>query len=213
VQLLGEVLVGRDLSESRDRVRFIRRGLAEIAVEAQRALHSVFAPAIVEDEDEHDIRPDGVQPEFEGGHNAEVTAAAAQSPQQVGVLGGAGMHQPAIGGYDLRRDQVVAAQAVGAAQPAIAAAQRQPGDARPGIHAARRRQTVRLRRRVDVAPRRAASDADRSPGRVDLDLLHLGEIDDDAPVVGRVTGHVVPAAPNREQQIVLAGEVDRRDDV
>jgi hypothetical protein len=45
-------------------------------------------------------------------HHAEVAAAAAQPPEQVGVLVLAGRHELAVGGDDIRRQQVVAGQAV-----------------------------------------------------------------------------------------------------
>ena len=42
--------------------------------------------------DEQRLRADRVQPELELGHDAEVAAAAAQAPEQLGVLVRAGAH-------------------------------------------------------------------------------------------------------------------------
>jgi hypothetical protein len=52
-----------------------------------------------------------VQPELELGDDAEVAAAAADAPEQVGVLVLAGPYHPAVGEDDLSRDEVVAGQA------------------------------------------------------------------------------------------------------
>ena len=56
------------------------------------------------------IGPTVVQRELELGDDAEVAAAAAQRPVQVGVLGRRRGHDAAVGGDDLRRHEVVAAQ-------------------------------------------------------------------------------------------------------
>ena len=70
-----------------------------------------------------------------------------------------------------------------------------------------------LRLAVDVAPGRAALHAHRLRRRVDVDAAHLRQVDDEAAVVDRVAGDVVAAALDRERELVLAGEVDRVDDV
>ena len=57
----------------------------------------------------HD-RADLVQAELELGDDPEVAAAAAQRPEQVGVLVVARPGDPAVGGDDLRGDEVVDAQ-------------------------------------------------------------------------------------------------------
>ena len=48
---------------------------------------------------------------------------------------------------------------------------------------------------------------------LDVDAAHLRQVDDEAAVVDRVAGHVVAAALDRQQQALLAREVDRVDDV
>ena len=61
-----------------------------------------------------------------------------------------------VGGDDLGLDQVVAGEAELALEPAAAAAEREPGDARGRHPAAGDGETVLLRGRVELAPRRAA---------------------------------------------------------
>jgi hypothetical protein len=70
-----------------------------------------------------------------------------------------------------------------------------------------------LGRAVEVAKRAAPLGARRAPPGVDLDGPHLGQVDDQAAVAERVTGHAVPAPAHGDQQLVVAGEVDRGDHV
>ena len=74
---------------------------------------------------EHD-RPDRVEPEGEAGDDAEVAAAAAQPPEQVGVLGVGRVTTAPVGGDDLGFDQVVAREPELALEPTAAAAEREP---------------------------------------------------------------------------------------
>ena len=57
-------------------------------------------------------RADRMQPERERGDHAEVAAAAAHRPEQVGVLLGAGRDEAAVGQHHVGRQQVVDGQAV-----------------------------------------------------------------------------------------------------
>ena len=92
---------------------------------------------------------DRVEPELDGGDDAEVAAAAAQRPEQ-GRLGvGVGAHQLAVGGDHLDRGDAVGGDAVGAAEPAEPAAERVADHA----HVGRRARPVRPGR----APARARS--------------------------------------------------------
>ena len=94
-----------------------------------------------------------------------------------GCSSGAGVDQPPVGGDDVGRDEVVDAQAVAAPEPADAAAEREPADAGVGDEAARRRETERLRRRVDVAPGRAALDPGPPPFGVHPHAAHRRQVD------------------------------------
>ena len=68
---------------------------------------------------------------------------------QVGLGAGLFLHQPAIG-HHVGRDEVVDGQAELAAQPAEAAAERQPGDAGGGIDAEGRGEPEGLRLAIEV---------------------------------------------------------------
>ena len=150
-----------------------------------------------------------MQGELERGDDAEVAASALERPQQVGVLVRAGADQAPVGGDDLGRDQVVDAQAMAAAQPADAAAERQAGDAGVRDQAARHREPEGLGLAIDVAPGRAALDPGAAPLRIDPHAAHRREIDHHAVVADRVARDVVAATADRDRQVVLAGERDR----
>src|SRR5918999_4440616 len=65
-----------------------------------------------------------------------------------------------------------------------------------------------VRGAVHLAPRAAAADADGPGLRVDVDVLHGREVDDDAVVDGAEAGSVVATAAHREGQVAVAGERD-----
>ena len=154
-----------------------------------------------------------MQAELELGHHAEVAAAAAQAPEQLGVLALARAHRLPVGGDQVGRDQVVAGQAVLAHQPADAAAEREPGDAGGGDEAAGRGQAEGLGLGVELAPGEAALGPHGARLGVDPDALHRREVDHQAAVAGGVAGHVVAAAAHGDGQALAAGEADRGDDV
>ena len=159
---------------ARIRTHLVRRAGRVVAVQPDGSPH-VVALGVVEHEDELHLRPDRMQPVLERGDDAEIAAAAAQAPQQLGVLRSLDTDHLARRGYQLGADQVVAGQAVLAAQVAEAAAERQAGDAGIREHTARRGQPVHLRRRVQLAPGRAAAGACYAVDRVDLDGVQIGE--------------------------------------
>src|SRR5690606_16379107 len=147
------------------------------------------------------------------GDHAEVAAAALERPEQVWVLV-LGRAQPlAAGGHDVRGEEVVDGEAVLAHQPADAAAGREAGDAGVAHDAAGRRQAVRLRLVVDVAPERAALHPRRARGGIDVHAAHRREVDDDAAVADGGARHVVASAAYGDLQVVVAGEAHGRDDV
>ena len=208
--LRREGLVRRDVPEEGERAQLLRRGGHVVAPRRQHVSRVLLW---VEDSAHHDHRADRVCLELEGGDDAEVAAGAAHGPEEILVLGGARPAQLAVRGDDVDREEVVDREAVLATQVADAAVQRQAGDARGRDDAARHGEPEQLRLPVAVAPGRAALRPHRLRRRVDVDAAHLREVDDEAAVVDRVAGHVVAAALHREQQTLLAREVDRVDDV
>ena len=154
-----------------------------------------------------------MEPVLEGRDDPEVAAAAAQAPEQVGVLALARGHEAAVGGDDVRRDQVVAGKAVLALEPADAAAERQARDAGARDGAAGGREAERLRLAVELAPRQARLRAHGARLRVDADPLQGREVDHQAAVAQGLPGDVVAAAPYRQLETLGEAEAERGLDV
>jgi hypothetical protein len=70
-----------------------------------------------------------------------------------------------------------------------------------------------LRRLVEVPPEDTGLGERGSGHRIEPHTAKQRKVDHDAAVVHRVAGHTVPAAPDRDQQIVLAGVAQRGDHI
>ena len=137
-----------------------------------------------------------MQPVDERRDDGEVAAAAPQAPQQVGVLVRSDLQDIAVGGDDLRADQVVAGEAVARVEPTEPATEGQPGDAGAGHHAERGGEFVTLRRSVEL-PEQQPGPGVRDPlGRIDGHVLHAREVEHDPPVADGVARDAVAAAAN-----------------
>jgi hypothetical protein len=82
-----------------------------------------------------------------------------------------------------------------------------------GDDPADRRQSEELRLAVELAPEHSRLRAGNSAVRIDPDALHQRQIDHEPAVTERVAADAVAAGAHRDKQIVLAGEVERGDDV
>ena len=154
-----------------------------------------------------------MQPVLERGRDAEVAAAAAQAPEQLGVLVRAGVHELPVGGHDVSGDQVVAGQADLAHEPADAAAERVTGDPGARHQPAGHGEPEGLGCVIEVRPRAAGLGDGRATGRVDADGGHTGQVDHDAAVAAGEAGDRVPAATDGDLQVLAAREVHRAHDV
>ena len=154
-----------------------------------------------------------VQKELERRHDPEVRAGSSHAPEELGILVLARPHDPAVRGHELDRTQAVDRQAELALQPAHPAAEREAGHPRVGDDADRADEPVRLRRVVELGEQRAAAHAGGAPLRIDVGAAHPREVDHDAVVAGREAGDAVAAAPNGDDQLLLTGEAECRDDV
>ena len=154
-----------------------------------------------------------VQPEAEARHDAEVAAAAPERPEQVAVLLAVHVQRVSPGGDELDREQVVDREPVLADEPADSPAQREPGDAdRPGVAEAGRQSVARGL--GGVLPGGEAGLRPRGPlGRVDVQPAHGPEVEHEPAVGDAVARVAVAAAPDRQLQVVLAGERDGHRDV
>ena len=143
-----------------------------------------------------------MQLELERRHDAEVPAAAAQGPEQVGFRARRGRSHVAVRRHDGGAEQVVDRHAMAPRQPAEAAAERQAGHAGGRVDAQRRRQAVRLRLAIEVAQQGAWADPRNALVDVDADRAHAGEVDRQAAFGDGVAGDVVAATAHAEQYAV-----------
>ena len=161
----------------------------------------------------HHLRPDRVEPQLDRGHDAEVAAAAAQRPEQLGVLVGGRADRLAAGGDQLDGEDVVDGQAVLALEPARAAAEREPGDAGARDAPADGGEPVLLGGGVDLAPGQAAARADDPPLRVDDQLAQAADVDHEAVLDERRAGDRVAAAAHRDAHAARPRERERGADL
>src|SRR5205807_2769469 len=95
--------------------------------------------------------------EREARDHAEVPAAAAATgPEEIRVVSGIAAEHLARGGDDRQADERVARKPELAHRVAVAAAERETGDADRGARSRRDRQPVRGERRVDIGEKRPA---------------------------------------------------------
>jgi hypothetical protein len=154
-----------------------------------------------------------MEAKLERGDDPEVSTATLERPEQIRMSGCADVQQTAVGGHDVRRDQVVARHAERPAEPTLASAESQPRDTRSGDDAADGDQPEGLRLAVDVAPRGAPLDSREPVVGVDADGPHRRQVDHDAAVAGRKAGGVVRATAHGNEQIVVSGEMNGPEDV
>src|SRR4051794_17637828 len=154
-----------------------------------------------------------MESEFEGSCDAEVGARAAHRPEKVGVVVRTRPYVAAVGRYELDCEQVVDRQTEPALESPHATAQREPGDAGVTDHAHWADETHRHRRAIELREERSAVGTRGPLARVDRDTAHGRKVDDYPVVTGRETGQAVAAAANRDRQVVLAAETQRRDDL
>ncbi len=149
---------------------------------------------------------DVVAAEREGGDDAEVPAAAAQRPEQVGVVVFAGGDERAVGQHHVGGQEVVDGQAEPAGQVADAAAERQAGHAGGGQEPGRGGHAERDGRVVDVSPGASGVDAHGVILRVDRAAAQQRQVNDQRAVGYPQPGRAVTAAPYRDLGAVLTGE-------
>jgi len=160
----------------------------------------------------HD-RAQRVQPQLEPGRDAEVAAAAADRPEQVGM--GVGVHPQllAVGGHHLGGQQVVDGEAVLADQEADPTAQGDPADPHRAGVAEPGRQAMLAGGGGVVAGCQSGLGPGGACRDVDVQGPHVAEVEHDAAVADAVAGVAVAAAADGQLQPRLAGQRDHPRDV
>src|SRR5947199_9579215 len=115
---------------------------------------------------------DGMKLKLEVRDHAEIAAAAAQRPQEVGIHLLGGGNECAIRQNNIRLDQVVDGQAVLARQVAMPAAQGEAGNSGGGDDACGWRKPEGMGGVVEVTLRTAGADARCPTLRIDPNALH-----------------------------------------
>ena len=117
--------------------------------------------------DDHPLLAYRMAAERERGDHAEVAAATAERPEQVGVRLGACLDEAAVGQHDVGRDEVVGGESEAPRQVAHAAAEGQSAYTGCRHETRRRRHAERARGVVDIAPGATRVDSHRLGCRVD----------------------------------------------
>jgi hypothetical protein len=151
-----------------------------------------------------------MQPEFELGDNAEVSAAAPQAPEQVCALGLVRPDDLPVPGHQLKGRHVVAGQAELPGEPTHPAAQRQAPHTGVRDVPRSRGHPVAQRRGVKRPQQRAALYPRPPSLRVDPNPAHQAEIDHQAAVRHGHPERTVTAAFHADLQAKLAGHAHRR---
>jgi hypothetical protein len=153
-----------------------------------------------------DGRADQMQAILERRHHAEVAAAAAETPEEVGMLIGAGTQELPVSSDHVGREQVVYGEPVPTHQPAQAPAESETSDPRVRHDAARSGEAEGLGLTVDLTPKQSWLRARGPRDRIDPEALHRGQIDDDSAIARRRAGNIVAAAAHGDDELPLAGE-------
>ena len=156
------------------------------------------------------VGPEWLQIELERGHDQEVRAGAADTPEQLGLLLGACPDDPAVRGDARDRNEAVHRDAVTAHDPADSAPEREPGH--PGVRhrSAGDPERVRLRLAIDDPPLRSTADDGAPTGRIDMYAVHQADVDPECAVDEALAACIVAAATDADGEIVLAREAKRR---
>jgi len=147
-----------------------------------------------------------VQQQLDGDDDAELLAAAAQRPEELGLGREVGPDQLAVRGHQLDRGEAVAREAVQPGEPAHAAVQRVGHHGRVAGLRGQRGEAVLGGGQRDVAPQRPGLDPRPPHRRVDLHPGHRRGADDER--VARVLGRRVARAQHDDPAALLAGAAD-----
>jgi hypothetical protein len=188
---------GREHQKGDDRVHLVRQ-IPRPRSEGEHGVAPVVRP--VEQIATQRCGRQGQGAEGKGGHDAEVPAAAAHSPEQLRILLRTGVHVLPGRSDQVHGVQVVQAQAAGPGQPAHTAAQGQSGHPRSTDDSQGYRQAVCGRGPVDVREGRSGFDGDMPALGVDAHLSEVSQIQDQSAADSSVAGDVVPAAADGQRE-------------
>src|SRR5664279_321588 len=114
---------------------------------------------------------------FEGYHDPKISAAAADGPEQVGMLGFAYGHKSSVGQNHIGFQQVVDRETEFSGQVTDSPAKRETADAGGRNDAGRNGQTESMGRVIYLAPKIATADAHGIIFCIDAYVFEPGEVD------------------------------------
>ena len=154
-----------------------------------------------------------MEPEQERGDDAEVATAAAQRPEEIGVLRLARRDEGAIGQHDVGLEQIVDGQAELPGEVTESSAQGDAPHPGGGDNAGRRCQPESVGGVVQIAEQCAPLDTGGARLQIDPHPVHPGQVDHQPVVDEAETRPVVTAAADGHDDVVVAREVDRSDHI
>ena len=166
-----------------------------------------------EEEDARVDLGDRVEGELDRGDDAEAAAAAADGPEELGLVVAVGADEAPVGSHELDGGDAVRGQAVAAREPAEAAAEGVADDADVRRGAGEAREAVLGRGEGDLLPQHAGLGARGLGVRVDLEPAHAARADENRVVEALERAGEVAGALGRHAHAAAAGVVDDRDDV
>ena len=143
---------------------------------------------------------------LEFGDNAEVTATAADSPEQISILFAAHATYLAIGGYYFGGPDVVERQAVFAVQTTEAAAEREATNAGVRNNSSRGHETVFQGGRVQGDQQRTTLGVSALCLGIDGNGVHLREVNHQAVIADGFARPAMTAATNGNEQLSFTRE-------
>ena len=209
-ELVGESVAGSSDSEAHRDHGFVGHVGRVVAEERDDLLHPV-------DRMRHEAfghcRTDGMQPELERGDDAEIGAGSAHTPEEVGVLVLAGADDLSVRGDEFDRQHVIGREPVLALKASHPAAEREPGDAGVTHVTERTGKPESLGFSIEITAEGASVDSGEARLRIDTDLPHPREVDNDSAIAGREPSDAVAARPHGNHEILLPSESHSFDDV
>ena len=147
-----------------------------------------------------------MQTHFEFRHHAEISAAAAQRPKQIGILAPVGVHDRSIGRHQRKSFDVVARKPKHARQPAGSAAKHQSARARMRDNARGEDQPRLLRHRVHGSEQRASRESRAPRRRIHRCARMPRQINHQAAIATAEASQAMTAATHRGQDACAAAD-------
>src|SRR6266496_3656685 len=143
----------------------------------------------------------------------EVAPTATHPPEEVRVLSSIGGEPLPIRGHQIHREQTIDGEPICAHQPADAPTQGESAQTRSRDGAGGGGQAVHLGLMHKFAQGESCLHTRDAPARIDLDVLHPREVDDERAVPDREPNHTMAATTDSDRQTNAAGEVDGGEDI